>query len=63
VLLSLLTLALAAPHEAADDEEPRVSIGESAADEDEESVPTGLPPDERRRGATVDDDPETQETG
>lgn len=38
-------------------------IGESAATEDEESAPSGLPPEERRRAANVDEDPETQETG
>jgi hypothetical protein len=49
--------------EAADDPETRVPIGESAAGEDDATAPTGLPPEQRRRGQTVDDDPETQETG
>jgi hypothetical protein len=46
-----------------DDSEPRVTIGESAVGEDEDDAPTGLPPEERRSGPTVDDEPETQETG
>ena len=41
---------------------PRVTIGESAAGEDEESAPSGLPPGEQD-SPTVDDEPETQETG
>jgi hypothetical protein len=51
------------PSTPADDDPPRVPIGESAAGEDEESAPTGLPPEAQRRSATVDEDPETQETG
>jgi hypothetical protein len=52
------------PHAAADDDdEPRVPIGESAADEDEDDAPSGLPPAPRQRAATVDEDPESQETG
>jgi hypothetical protein len=47
--------------EAADDDPPRVPIGESAAED--ATAPTGLPPEQRRRGQTVDDDPERQETG
>jgi hypothetical protein len=47
----------------ANDDPSRVPIGESAASEDEESAPTGLPPDEQHRSPTVDEDPETQETG
>jgi hypothetical protein len=46
-----------------DDDPPRVPIGESAASEDEDSAPTGLPPEEQRRSPTVDEDPESQETG
>jgi hypothetical protein len=50
------------PDEAHDDPGNRVTIGEAAADEDgSEPIPTGLPPG--RRGDTVDDEPETQETG
>jgi hypothetical protein len=64
MLLALLCLALAASAASdPDDAEPRIPIGESAAAEDEDAVPTGLPPEHRRRGATVDEDPETQETG
>jgi hypothetical protein len=46
-----------------DDSEPRVPIGESAADEDEDDAPSGLPPERERSAATVDEDPESQETG
>jgi hypothetical protein len=46
-----------------DDDPPRVPIGESAAGEDEDSAPTGLPPEAHERQPTVDEDPETQETG
>jgi hypothetical protein len=63
VLRTLLTIALATPRDDPDEPEPTVSIGESADDVDEESVPSGLPPEQRRRGQTVDDDPESQETG
>jgi hypothetical protein len=49
------------PH--ADDDEPRVPIGESSADEDEDDAPSGLPPEPRHRAPTVDEDPESQETG
>jgi hypothetical protein len=48
--------------EAADEDAPRVPIGDSAAGEGDSPAPTGLPP-ERRRRQTVDDDPESQETG
>lgn len=51
------------PHTADDDDEPRVPIGESAADEDEDDSPSGLPPASRKHAATVDEDPESQETG
>jgi hypothetical protein len=51
------------PDPPASEDEPRVPIGEAAAGEDEESAPTGLPPEGRRRARTVDEDPETQETG
>jgi hypothetical protein len=44
-----------------DDAERRVPIGESAADEDD--APSGLPPEPAQDAATVDDDPESQETG
>ena len=46
-------------HSADDDDEPRVPIGESAADEGEEDLPSGLPPGAQaarcngRRGARV----------
>lgn len=51
-----------APHtDDARDDERRVPIGESSSDEDE--APSGLPPERRRRAATVDEDPESQETG
>jgi hypothetical protein len=52
------------PHtdpEAADDPPRRVPIGESGGEG--APAPTGLPPEQRRRGQTVDDDPEGQETG
>jgi hypothetical protein len=47
------------------DHEPerRVPIGDSAADEDEDDAPSGLPPEPARRAPTVDEDPESQETG
>ena len=45
-----------------DDAGRRVPIGDSASDEQEEA-PSGLPPHPRRRGPTVDDEPESQETG
>jgi hypothetical protein len=45
-----------------DDPETRVPI-EEASEQDEESAPTGLPPEQQDRGRTVDDDPENQETG
>ena len=48
--------------EAADEDAPRVPIGDSAAGEGDAPAPSGLPP-ERRRRQTVDDDPESQETG
>jgi hypothetical protein len=56
------------PHrdpDASDHDDPgrRVPISESAPDEDDAPAPTGLPPEQRRRGQTVDDEPETQETG
>jgi hypothetical protein len=44
------------PEHDEDDAEGRVPIGEAAADEDER-VPSGLPPGEH------DDDPASQETG
>jgi hypothetical protein len=44
-----------------DDAEPRVPIGESAAED--EDAPSGLPPEPARRAPTVDEDPESQETG
>jgi hypothetical protein len=46
-----------------DDAERRVPIGESATDEDEGDAPSGLPPEPKRGAPTVDEDPESQETG
>ncbi len=49
------------PH---DDDAPRVPIGDSAADADDaDDAPSGLPPEQQRRAPTVDEEPESQETG
>jgi hypothetical protein len=43
------------------EQEPRVPIGDAAADEDKgEPAPSGLPPGHEE---TAEDDPESQETG
>jgi hypothetical protein len=49
-------------HPEHDASETRVTIGESAGGENAESAPSGLPPGEQD-SPTVDDEPETQETG
>jgi hypothetical protein len=49
------------PQHADDDAERRVPIGESAAGEDD--APSGLPPEPTLGASTVDEDPESQETG
>ena len=63
MLLRILIGLVAARDGDVDDPPARVPIGEAAATEDERSAPSGLPPEEAQRGSTVDEDPESQETG
>jgi hypothetical protein len=45
------------------DDDPEIRVPIEHASEWEESAPTGLPPEQRDRGRTVEEDPESQETG